>query len=114
MLRHATIDATRESRSPCRYFRDASRYIPGGVNSPVRAFRAVGGEPVFIERASGAYVFGHDGRRYIDYVGSWGPMILGHAHPAGRARRAGARRARAVVRRADADRDPARAQDLRS
>ena len=62
-------------------FSDASRYIPGGVNSPVRAFRAVGGEPVFIERASGAYVFGHDGRRYIDYVGSWGPMILGHAHP---------------------------------
>jgi glutamate-1-semialdehyde 2,1-aminomutase len=62
-------------------FLDASRYIPGGVNSPVRAFRAVGGEPVFIERASGAYIFGHDGRRYIDYVGSWGPMILGHAHP---------------------------------
>lgn len=61
-------------------FSDASRYIPGGVNSPVRAFRAVGGEPVFVERASGAYVFGHDGRRYIDYVGSWGPMILGHAH----------------------------------
>ena len=90
-------------------FTDASRYIPGGVNSPVRAFRAVGGEPVFIERASGAYVFGHDGRRYIDYVGSWGPMILGHAHPAGRARRAGARRARPVVRRADADRNPARA-----
>jgi len=60
-------------------FSDASRYIPGGVNSPVRAFRAVGGEPVFVERASGSYVFGHDGRRYIDYVGSWGPMILGHA-----------------------------------
>jgi glutamate-1-semialdehyde 2,1-aminomutase len=62
-------------------FLDASRYIPGGVNSPVRAFRAVGGEPIFIERASGAYVFGHDGRRYIDYVGSWGPMVLGHAQP---------------------------------
>jgi glutamate-1-semialdehyde 2,1-aminomutase len=61
-------------------FTDASRYIPGGVNSPVRAFRAVGGEPVFVERASGAYVFGDDGRRYIDYVGSWGPMILGHAY----------------------------------
>jgi glutamate-1-semialdehyde 2,1-aminomutase len=61
-------------------FSDASRYIPGGVNSPVRAFRAVGGEPVFVERASGAYVFGHDGRGYIDYVGSWGPMILGHAY----------------------------------
>lgn len=62
-------------------FLEASRYIPGGVNSPVRAFRAVGGEPIFIERARGAYVFGHDGRRYIDYVGSWGPMVLGHAHP---------------------------------
>jgi glutamate-1-semialdehyde 2,1-aminomutase len=61
-------------------FTDASRYIPGGVNSPVRAFRAVGGEPIFVERASGAYVFGADGRRYIDYVGSWGPMILGHAY----------------------------------
>jgi len=61
-------------------FSDASRYIPGGVNSPVRAFRAVGGEPIFVERASGAYVFGDDGRRYIDYVGSWGPMILGHAY----------------------------------
>ncbi|MGH8177583.1 MAG: glutamate-1-semialdehyde 2,1-aminomutase [Steroidobacter sp.] len=62
-------------------FSDASRYIPGGVNSPVRAFRAVGGEPVFIERASGARVFGSGDRSFIDYVGSWGPMILGHAHP---------------------------------
>lgn len=62
-------------------FAEASRYIPGGVNSPVRAFRGVGGEPIFIERASGPYVFGHDGKRYIDYVASWGPMILGHAHP---------------------------------
>ena len=51
-------------------FTDASRYIPGGVNYPVRAFRAVGCEPIFVERASGAYVFGADGRRYIDYVGS--------------------------------------------
>ena len=62
-------------------FSDANRYIPGGVNSPVRAFRSVGGEPVFIERAKGPHIFGHDGRQYIDYVGSWGPMILGHAHP---------------------------------
>jgi glutamate-1-semialdehyde 2,1-aminomutase len=62
-------------------FTEACRYIPGGVNSPVRAFRGVGGEPVFIERAQGAYIYGADGRRYIDYVGSWGPMILGHAHP---------------------------------
>lgn len=66
---------------PLSLFTEASRYIPGGVNSPVRAFRSVGGEPVFIERASGAHVFGHDGKQYIDYVGSWGPMILGHAHP---------------------------------
>ena len=62
-------------------FTDASRYIPGGVNSPVRAFRSVGGEPVFIERASGARITAQDGRQFIDYVGSWGPMILGHAHP---------------------------------
>jgi glutamate-1-semialdehyde 2,1-aminomutase len=62
-------------------FADASRYIPGGVNSPVRAFRGVGGEPVFIERASGSRVFDTAGKGYIDYVGSWGPMILGHAHP---------------------------------
>ena len=62
-------------------FQEAQRYIPGGVNSPVRAFRSVGGEPVFIRKASGACIWGEDGRRYIDYVGSWGPMILGHAHP---------------------------------
>ncbi len=63
-------------------FERACKVIPGGVNSPVRAFRAVGGTPVFIARAEGAYLHGADGRRYIDYVGSWGPMILGHAHPA--------------------------------
>jgi glutamate-1-semialdehyde 2,1-aminomutase len=63
-------------------FERAARVIPGGVNSPVRAFRAVGGTPVFVSRAEGAYLFGADERRYIDYVGSWGPMILGHAHPA--------------------------------
>ncbi len=55
--------------------------MPGGVNSPVRAFAAVGGEPVFFERAEGAHMFDVDGKRYIDYVGSWGPMICGHAHP---------------------------------
>lgn len=60
----------------------AERVIPGGVNSPVRAFRSVGGRPVFISRAAGAYLYGADGERYTDYVGSWGPMILGHAHPA--------------------------------
>jgi glutamate-1-semialdehyde 2,1-aminomutase len=63
-------------------FERAQRVIPGGVNSPVRAFRAVGGDPVFIARAAGAYLFGADGAQYTDYVGSWGPMILGHAHPA--------------------------------
>jgi glutamate-1-semialdehyde 2,1-aminomutase len=63
-------------------FERACRVIPGGVNSPVRAFRAVGGEPVFVSRAAGPHLFGADGRRYLDYVGSWGPMILGHAHPA--------------------------------
>jgi glutamate-1-semialdehyde 2,1-aminomutase len=58
----------------------AQQHIPGGVNSPVRAFRGVGGDPVFFDRAEGPYLFDVDGRRYIDYVGSWGPMILGHAH----------------------------------
>ena len=65
-----------------RLFARAQRVIPGGVNSPVRAFRAVGGTPRFIARADGAYLWDADGRRYIDYVGSWGPMILGHGHPA--------------------------------
>ncbi|HBV63134.1 MAG TPA: aspartate aminotransferase family protein, partial [Rhodopirellula sp.] len=55
--------------------------MPGGVNSPARAFGAVGGTPLFIERAEGPYLFDIDGRRYLDYIGSWGPMILGHAHP---------------------------------
>ncbi len=62
-------------------FERAVRVIPGGVNSPVRAFKAVGGTPPFIERAEGAYLIDVDGKRYIDYVGSWGPMITGHAHP---------------------------------
>jgi glutamate-1-semialdehyde 2,1-aminomutase len=62
-------------------FQEASDYFPGGVNSPVRAFRAVGGEPFFVARASGSRVTDVDDRTYIDYVGSWGPMVLGHAHP---------------------------------
>ncbi|MCI0750080.1 MAG: glutamate-1-semialdehyde 2,1-aminomutase [Nevskiales bacterium] len=62
-------------------FNRAQDTIPGGVNSPVRAFRAVGGVPRFIERAEGAYLFDADGKSYVDYVGSWGPMILGHQHP---------------------------------
>ena len=63
-------------------FQRAQLTIPGGVNSPVRAFKSVGGTPVFIERADGAYLFDVDGKRYIDYIGSWGPMLLGHNHPA--------------------------------
>ena len=63
-------------------FERAQKLIPGGVNSPVRAFRAVGGTPRFVQRAQGAYLWDADGRRYIDYIGSWGPMILGHGHPA--------------------------------
>jgi glutamate-1-semialdehyde 2,1-aminomutase len=63
-------------------FERAQRVIPGGVNSPVRAFRAVGGTPRFIARAEGAHMVDAEGRRYIDYIGSWGPMILGHGHPA--------------------------------
>ncbi len=62
-------------------FREAEALLPGGVNSPVRAFRAVGGHPVFVEKALGARIFGADGREYIDYIGSWGPAILGHAEP---------------------------------
>ncbi|MDQ1342157.1 MAG: glutamate-semialdehyde -aminomutase [Pseudomonadota bacterium] len=63
-------------------FTEACKYIPGGVNSPVRAFRGVGGEPIFFARAKGSRVWAADGREFIDYVGSWGPMILGHADPA--------------------------------
>lgn len=63
-------------------FLQAQQHIPGGVNSPVRAFKGVGGDPVFFDHASGPFVFDPDGKRYIDYVASWGPMILGHAHPA--------------------------------
>ena len=63
-------------------FERAQKVIPGGVNSPVRAFRAVGGTPRFIARGEGAYIVDAEGRRYVDYIGSWGPMILGHGHPA--------------------------------
>ncbi|MDH4047807.1 MAG: aminotransferase class III-fold pyridoxal phosphate-dependent enzyme, partial [Gammaproteobacteria bacterium] len=63
-------------------FEDARKYIAGGVNSPVRAFAGVGGEPLFVKSAKGAYLYTEDGRQLIDYVGSWGPMILGHADAA--------------------------------
>lgn len=62
-------------------FADAQKHIPGGVNSPVRAFKSVGGTPLFFKHAAGAYVIDEDDKRYVDYVGSWGPMILGHSHP---------------------------------
>jgi glutamate-1-semialdehyde 2,1-aminomutase len=62
-------------------YQEACRYIPGGVNSPVRAFRGVGGEPIFFKKSAGSHTVAADGRQFIDYVGSWGPMILGHAHP---------------------------------
>src|SRR5687767_3757917 len=64
-----------------RLFDEAQTLLPGGVNSPVRAFRAVGQSPVFVARAEGSRLYGADGREYTDYVGSWGPAILGHAHP---------------------------------
>src|SRR5512146_1423509 len=62
-------------------FEKAQDLLPGGVDSPVRAFRAVGGQPLFIERGAGAYLYDVDGNRFIDYVLSWGPLITGHAHP---------------------------------
>jgi glutamate-1-semialdehyde 2,1-aminomutase len=71
-----------DTRTSAELFARAERVIPGGVNSPVRAFRAVGGSPLFIRQASGATITDADDNRFIDYVGSWGPMILGHAHPA--------------------------------
>lgn len=72
------MNATSRSKE---LFERAKQVIPGGVNSPVRAFRAVGGSPLFINRASGAYLYDEDGNRYVDMINSWGPMILGHAHP---------------------------------
>lgn len=70
-----------ESNKSRHLYDRAQKLMPGGVSSPVRAFRAVGGEPLFIERGNGAYLFDVDGNRYVDYVMSWGPLILGHAHP---------------------------------
>lgn len=78
---HSTQDHTLHPTSNAALFHAASQHIPGGVNSPVRAFKGVGGTPVFVTKAKGAYLFDAAGKRYIDYIGSWGPMILGHAHP---------------------------------
>ena len=61
-------------------FVEANKVIPGGVNSPVRAFKGVGGTPIFVKEAKGAYLYDEDGNRLIDYINSWGPMILGHAY----------------------------------
>src|SRR5262245_44940169 len=72
--------STPRPRSAAAFDR-ARRLIPGGVNSPARAFGAVGGQPPFIARGEGPYLIDLDGHRYLDYVGSWGPLILGHAHP---------------------------------
>jgi glutamate-1-semialdehyde 2,1-aminomutase len=72
---------TREKAESERFFAEASKLMPGGVSSPVRAFKAVGGTPFFVERGEGAYLVDVDGNHYVDYVLSWGPLILGHAHP---------------------------------
>jgi len=71
----------RTTKRSAELLRKAEKLIPGGVNSPVRAFGAVGGRPRFIARANGSKIYDADGNAYIDYIGSWGPMILGHAHP---------------------------------
>ncbi|MFC2003283.1 glutamate-1-semialdehyde 2,1-aminomutase [Chloroflexota bacterium] len=71
----------REFKRSAELFSEAQKYLPGGVNSPVRAFKAVGGNPIFIKRGEGATIYDEDGNKFIDYVGSWGALILGHAHP---------------------------------
>ena len=76
----AGISSNSKNKNSKHLFSEAQRHIPGGVNSPVRAFGAVGGTPLFFERANGAFMFDADGNRYIDYVLSWGPMLLGHGH----------------------------------
>jgi len=78
----AAADLAQQGPRSRELWAEAQRLFPGGVNSPVRAFRAVGAEPLFIERGEGPYLYDADGRRYVDLVGSWGPLILGHAHPA--------------------------------
>src|SRR5262249_49344725 len=79
--RRPTATKTMNRKRSAELFAASKRVIAGGVNSPVRAFRGVGGAPVFFARAEGARVWDVDGNEYVDYVGSWGPMILGHAHP---------------------------------
>src|SRR6266852_5594106 len=79
--KNRNVESLALSRSQA-LFEEAQQLMPGGVNSPVRAFRGVGGNPVFIDHAIGPYLYDVDGNRYLDYVQSWGPMILGHGHPA--------------------------------
>ncbi len=85
-IRQIASQTNSDTANPCSrndtLFDRSKKVIPGGVNSPVRAFKAVGGTPRFVQRAQGAYFWDADGKRYIDYIGSWGPMILGHGHPA--------------------------------
>ena len=76
-----TVFPQLNQRTSEELFREARRYLPGGVNSPVRAFKAVGGTPPFIVRGSGGKICDADGNEYVNYVCSWGPLILGHSHP---------------------------------
>jgi glutamate-1-semialdehyde 2,1-aminomutase len=82
LMKTAQVTSTLPRQKSRAAFARAQRLMPGGVNSPARAFGGVGGEPIFFERGKGAYLYDLDGNRYIDYIGSWGPLILGHAHPA--------------------------------
>src|SRR5580698_765955 len=75
------VSSKRQLNRSAAFQRRAELFLPGGVDSPVRAFRAVGGDPPFVVKGEGAYLWDADGNRYLDYFGSWGPMILGHAHP---------------------------------
>jgi glutamate-1-semialdehyde 2,1-aminomutase len=81
IMKRERAKGDRRKKGSKQLFQEAQRYIPGGVNSPVRAFQAVGGSPLFIQRAKGSRIWDVDGNEYIDYVASWGPMIVGHAHP---------------------------------
>jgi glutamate-1-semialdehyde 2,1-aminomutase len=81
-MRGVQVASPLRTERSVQLFEEAQRYLPGGVNSPVRAFKAVGGPPLVIARGEGAYIEAVDGNRFIDYVGSWGPLCLGHAHPA--------------------------------
>src|SRR5213080_5073848 len=80
MSNQMTVQQAKTTSRSQQLFQRAQESIPGGVNSPVRAFKSVGGTPLFMKKAKGAYLFDVDGNKYIDYINSWGPMILGHAY----------------------------------